>query len=110
MDRNYVYSLFKRMLFIYWKSFDSNFVFLLLQTIIFTYSILFLYRKRKVKNSFEFIYLETFRDKNFCIVNPGIKHWSPSYTEQRINLISLRYLVVVKSFRDNFNKLKFKKI
>ena len=38
--------------------------------------------------------------KNFYIVNPGIKHWSPSYTDLRIHFIPLRYLVVIRPCRD----------
>ena len=30
-----------------------------------------------------------------CIVIPGIKHWSPSYADLRINLIPFRHPVVV---------------
>ena len=36
-------------------------------------------------------------------VNLVIKHWSPSYVDLRINSIPLRYPMVVKLCRDDFN-------
>ena len=33
--------------------------------------------------------------QNFRVVKLGIKHWSPSYADKRMNLIHLRYVVVI---------------
>ena len=47
-----------------------------------------------------FIYL--IWSRNFWIGNLRIKYWSPSYADQRINKIPLRYPVVFRPCRDNF--------
>ena len=43
------------------------------------------------------------RSQNVCFVNLEIKHWSPYYADMRIDLIPLRYPVVVISCRDNLD-------
>ena len=40
--------------------------------------------------------------ENYCIVNVGIKHWSPSKSDLRINIYI--YHVVIKPCRENINK------
>ena len=46
---------------------------------------------------------KTVQKSEVCVVNLWIKHWSPSTADLRINLIPLRYPVVVIPCRDNFN-------
>ena len=59
-----------------------------------------IFKLKKVENTLCIRKYQTERSQNFCVLNLGIQHLSPSYGDLHINLIPLWHPVVVKPCRD----------